>query len=238
MIRGRGIFTTNCITCHGADGRGGGVAAADLTQSPFTLASDDGKTLGEFLKVGRPERRMPSFALSDADSGDLSAFLRSLAPAGRGAGRGGIIAVVVGDATAGETYFTGAGRCATCHSPTGDLKGIGTRLPVATIQGRIVLPRGSGSYPPGFNALPNPTEAPRTVTVTQPSGDRISGTLMWITDFNVTLTDAAGIRRTIARNGDVPTVEVKDPLQAHLDLMRTLTDKNMHDLTAYLVTLK
>ena len=59
-----------------------------------------------------------------------------------------------------------------------------------------------------------------------------------MTDFNVTLLDAQGVRRTFARDGDVPKVEITDPLQAHLDLMRTLTDEHMHDLTAYLVTVK
>jgi cytochrome c oxidase cbb3-type subunit III len=76
------------------------------------------------------------------------------------------------------------------------------------------------------------------VIITQPSGETISGRLMWITDFYVTLTDASGVRRTVARSGDVPRVEVTDPLQYHIDHMKKLTDKNMHDLTAYLVTLK
>jgi hypothetical protein len=149
-----------------------------------------------------------------------------------------ITAIVVGDSKAGEAYFNGSGRCATCHSPTGDLRGIGTRLPVAAIQGRIVLPRGNGGYPRGFNSPPDPNEAPRTVTITQPSGETIAGTLLWITDFNVTLTDGSGVRRTVARNGDVPKVEIKDPLQYHIDHMKKLTDKEMHDLTAYLVTLQ
>jgi cytochrome c oxidase cbb3-type subunit 3 len=193
------------------------------------------------LKVGRPERRMPPFTLADADVADLHAFVRSVSPpAGRGGGggRGVITAVVVGDAKAGEAHFNGAGGCRTCHSPTGDFKGIGTRLTPAAIQGRLVLPRGTGGYPPSFNSPPDPRDAPRTVTVTQPSGEVLTGTLMWITDFSVTLRDAAGTRHTVARDGEVPKVEVKDPLQWHLDHVRTLTDKNMHDLTAYLVTLK
>jgi cytochrome c oxidase cbb3-type subunit 3 len=239
VARGRQNYTTNCTACHGADARGGADAAADLTRSPIATAPDGGTQLAALLKVGRPERRMPSFALTAPEVADLWTFLRSLAPSGRGgAGRGTITAVVVGDAGAGEAYFNGAGRCATCHAPTGDLKGIGARLPVAVIQGRLVLPRGSGGYPRGFNAPPDPSEAPRTVTITQPSGDTISGTLMWITDFYVTLTDASGVRRTVARNGDVPRVEITDPLQYHIDHMKKLTDKDMHDLTAYLVTLK
>ncbi len=238
VARGRQMFTTTCGACHGAEGRGGSEGATDLTRS--AIAAGDAAQLGAFLRTGRPERRMPPFALGDAEVADLSAFLRSIAaPPGRGGGRSNlIVAVVVGDAAAGERYFNGGGKCATCHSPTGDLKGIGARLPAAAIQGRIVYPRDNGNYPPSFNSPPNPNEAPRTVVVTMPNGDKVSGTLMWLTDFHVTLKDASGLLRTIARHGDTPSVAVTDPLQYHLDHMRTLTDKNMHDLTAYLVTLK
>ena len=201
--RGQQIYAQNCITCHGPTGRGGAEAAADLSTSAIALANDGGRQLAEFLKVGRPERRMPAVALADADVADLSVFLRSLFPPGRGAGgRGQITAVVVGDAKAGEAYFNGAGGCTKCHSATGDLKGIGSRLPVAAIQGRIVLPRGSGGYPPSFNSPPDPNEAPKTVTITPATGAPISGTLLWVTDFYVTLRDSQGVQRTVARNGD------------------------------------
>jgi cytochrome c oxidase cbb3-type subunit 3 len=240
VARGRQTYTTYCTACHGADGRGGAEGMTDLTRSAIATSADGGTQLGAFLKTGRPERRMPPFALADAEVADLSAFFRSIgAPAaGRGGGRGAITAIVVGDAAAGERYFNGSGKCATCHSATGDLKGIGSRLSVAAIQGRLVYPRDNGNYPPSFNSPPNPAEAPRTVTVTMANGDKVSGTLMWLTDFYVTLKDAAGVLRTIARSGDAPQVTVTDPLQYHLEHMRMLTDKNMHDLTAYLVTLK
>ena len=239
--RGRQAFGVQCAPCHGPEGRGGLEGSTDLTRSPILLANDAGRQLTDFLKAGRPERRMPAFSLSDAEVADLYAFIRSVAPPpgrGGGGGRAVITAVVVGDAKAGEAHFNGAGGCKACHSPTGDFKGIGTRLTAAAIQGRLVLPRGNGGYPPSFNSPPDPRDAARTVAVTQPSGETISGTLMWITDFSVTLRDASGTRRTFARDGDAPKVEVKDPLQWHLDHLRTLTDKDMHDLTAYLVTLK
>ena len=237
--RGRAVFATYCAACHGADGRGGTEGATDLTRSAIAAAADGGTQLGAFLKVGRPERRMPPVSLSDVELADLATYLRSIAaPSARGGGRNAITAVVVGNAASGERYFNGAGKCATCHSAAGDLKGIGSRLPAAAIQGRLVYPRDNGNYPPSFNAPPNPSEAPRTVVVTLPSGDTFSGRLMWLTDFHVTLKDEAGLLRTIARHGDTPSVVVTDPLQYHLDHMRVLTDKDMHDLTAYLVTLK
>ena len=237
--RGRATFTTYCAPCHGMDARGGSEGNTDLTRSAIVAANDAGKQLTAFLKTGRPERRMPAFMLPDAEVANLFAFLRTTTAGRGGGGRNQQInAVVIGDAKAGETYFNGTGRCATCHSPSGDLKGIGSRLTPAVIQGRLLLPRGGGTYPPSFNAPPDPKEAPRKVTVTQPSGEQMSGTVVYLTDFIVTLRDAAGIQHTFARTGDVPKVEVVDPLQYHLDHMRRLTDKDMHDLTAYLVTLK
>ena len=236
--RGRIAYTTYCAPCHGADARGGAEGSTDLTRSSIVNTSDGGRQLTEFLKTGRPDRRMPAFTLSDAEVADLFAFLRTTAT-GRGSGRNQVInAVVVGNPKAGAAYFNGAGKCSTCHSPTGDLKGIGSRLTPAVIQGRLVLPRGGGTYPPSYNLPPDPKEPQRKVTVTQPSGEQMSGTLIYLTDFIITLRDGAGIQHTFARAGEVPKVEVVDPLQYHLDHMRRLTDKDMHDLTAYLVTLK
>jgi cytochrome c oxidase cbb3-type subunit III len=100
------------------------------------------------------------------------------------------------------------------------------------------MPRGSGGYPRGFNSPPDPNEKPKTVNITDQSGAKTTGRLLWITDFYVTLVDDAGVRRTIARSGDTPKVEITDPLQWHIEHLKKLTDKNMHDLTAYLVTLK
>lgn len=239
VIRGRAIFTQTCATCHGPDGRGGLQLGTDLSRSLVATANDAGEQLAALLKTGRPERGMPAFSIPADDVADLSAFCRSIAaPAGgAGAGRNTINAVVVGDPAAGQAYFKSAG-CMQCHSATGDLRGIGSRLSVAAIQGRAVMPRGSGGYPRGFNSMPDPNEKPKTVTITPASGDKTTGTLLWITDFNVTFVDAAGARRTVARNGDVPKVEITDPLAWHIEHLKKLTDKDMHDLTAYLVTLK
>jgi cytochrome c oxidase cbb3-type subunit 3 len=238
--RGRTVFTTYCAACHGADARGGAEGNTDLTRSALVATNDAGKQLMAFLKTGRPERRMPAFSLSDVEVADLFAFLRTTVNGrGGGGGRNQVInAVVVGDPKAGEAYFNGAGRCSTCHSPTRDLKGIGARLTPAVIQGRLVLPRGGGTYPPSYNTPPDPKESARKVTVTLSSGEQMSGSLIYLTDFIVTLKDGTGIQHTFERNGDVPKVDVVDPLQYHLDHMRRLTDKDMHDLTAYLVTLK
>ena len=178
---------------------------------------------------------MPAFPnLSPEQVSDIATFLHStIADAHSRTFKAGAN-LLVGDAAAGQAYFNGAGRCGMCHSPDKDLKSIASRLDTATLQERLVLtPRARGT-----GTSQQPPEIPKTVKVTLPSGRFVSGTLVAISDFDVTLTDADGNRRSFARDNDIPKVEVSDPLQAHLDLMTQLTDNKMHDLTAYLATLK
>jgi cytochrome c oxidase cbb3-type subunit III len=49
-----------------------------------------------------------------------------------------------------------------------------------------------------------------------------------------------GARRSISLEGarGVPKVEVHDPLEAHRQIAVALNDKEMHDVTAYLATIK
>jgi len=161
------------------------------------------------------------------------------AASGRG-GRGSVIAEITGDPKAGQTFFNGAGKCNTCHSVTGDLQGVGSRMNPTVLQGRMVYPRGNGAYPNLSVVTPQGAkpDRPKNVTVTLAGGTKYTGDVVAISDFIVTLTDKDGVRHTFNRDGDVPNVVVTDPLQAHIDLLLKLTDKTMHDLTAYLVTLK
>jgi cytochrome c oxidase cbb3-type subunit 3 len=231
--RGQQAFVLQCAFCHGADARGGAQGGVDLLQAPIVLEDEGGKQLGDFLKVGRPEKNMPKFDLRPRQVSDLAAFLRSRM--GAASSRSFKVSILVGDAKAGADYFNGPGRCTTCHSVTGDLKGIGGKYEPVMLQGRLVVPRGDGGYPgsdgPG-------QDKPLRATVTPPSGEPISGAVVYLSDFYVTLKDASGKRQTFVRRGDVPKVEIVDPLHAHVALLRSLTDKDMHDLTAYLSTLK
>jgi cytochrome c oxidase cbb3-type subunit III len=229
--RGKTTFGAACGFCHGQNARGG-EGGPDLLHSVIVLQDEGGKDLGEFLKAGRPEKGMPSFAvIPPAQATDIATFLHSEVLAAM-TQRSVQVSIVTGDAKAGEAFFNGDGKCITCHSITGDLKGIGTKYDPITLQDKAMMPRGGT----GFGGPPaGPTQQ---VTVTLPSGESYSGTLVRLTLFNVTLRDAKGMRRTFARNGDTPKVEVKDPLQGHFDNLSKMTDKHMHDLTAYLVTLK
>jgi cytochrome c oxidase cbb3-type subunit 3 len=158
--------------------------------------------------------------------------------AGRGGGRGSVVAEITGDAKAGEAFFNGAGKCTGCHSATGDLKGVGSRMNPTILQGRMVYPRGSGTYGAPNTPQGAKPDKPLIATITTPDGKTVKGDVVEISDFIVTVKQADGAERTFTRNGDTPRVAITDPLQAHIDLLLTMTDKTMHDLTAYLVTLK
>jgi mono/diheme cytochrome c family protein len=231
--RGRTLYSSGCAFCHGADARG--AQGPDLARSLYVTNDEGGGVLGDFLKTGRPDNGMPPFPmLAAADLRDLSAFLKTRVAAAMSRPPMDPASIVVGDAAAGAAYFNGAGRCATCHSPTGDLKGIGAKYNPLVLQGRMVNPRVVG----GGRGVTTPPPPPPTVKVTMPGGHVVAGRLVSVSDFYVTFVDGSGVRRTIERDNDVPKVEISDPLEAHRQQMLVYTDQIMHDLVAYLVTLK
>jgi mono/diheme cytochrome c family protein len=234
--RGQQMFVAQCGFCHGSNATGG-QSGPDLIRSVLVMGDEDGKQLGEFLKAGRPDKGMPKFDLSQEQARDIAAFLHQRIAAVINRGGYKILDILVGDAKAGEAFFNGAGKCNTCHSPTGDLQGIGAKYDPVTMQGRIVMPRGRGGRGRGAGQGQPPRSLP-TVTVTLPSGQSFSGILALITDFDVTLRDDSGTLRSFTRDGDTPKVEVKDPLQAHVDMLSKWKDSDLHNMTAYLATLK
>jgi len=238
--RGQLLFVAQCGFCHGSNATGG-QSGPDLIRSVLVMDDEDGKELGEFLKVGRPDKGMPKFDLSQEQTRDIAAFLHQRITAAANRGGYKILNILVGDAKAGEAFFNGAGKCNTCHSPTGDLQGIGAKYDPVTLQGRIVMPRGRGGFGGGRGRGAGEGQALRsfpTVTVTLPSGQSFTGLLLRVTDFDVVLRDDSGALRSFTRDGDTPKVEVKDPLQAHVDMLATWKDSDLHNMTAYLVTLK
>jgi cytochrome c oxidase cbb3-type subunit 3 len=238
IARARTIFEPTCGFCHGNDARGR-AGGPDLARSLVVLYDTGGKELGEYLRTGAPERGMPAFpSLQPGQVADIAEFLHERVEAARNRNPIDLRASVVGDPVAGAAYFNGPGRCSTCHSVTGDLAGIGAKYDPMTLQDRIVNPRPQGPGGGRGAAPPAPSRSARTVTVTLASGENASGTLLFISEFAVTLLDQAGQRRSFTRAGGVPKVVVTDPLQAHMDLLRQYTDRDMHNVTAYLVTMK
>ncbi len=231
--RGKEAFGPACGFCHGLSARGGD-GGPDLARSLFVMGDDHGKQLGEILKTGR--NGMPAFPdLTPSQVSDMASFLHERVEAARARESATPPNIIVGDAKDGLAYFNGAGKCSGCHSATGDLKGIASRFEPVALQDRFLSPRAGGGRG-GRGGGPN--RAAKTVKVTPPNGPAVTGTLMSVSDFAVTLRESDGNRRTFTREGDVPKVEITDPLQAHYDLLRRITDKDIHNLTAYLVTLK
>jgi mono/diheme cytochrome c family protein len=228
VARGRQIFSANCSFCHGSDARGG-EGGPNLIRSQTVLDDNNGELIAVVVQNGRPDKGMPKFDLSTQEIASIAAFIHS-APVGGRAATTGTVDPLVGDAKAGAAYFNGAGKCAGCHSVSGDLAGIGARYTdVRALQGAMLSgePRGESSGPLW-----------KTVTVTLRSGETVDGKLYQIDDFIVSLIDANGNYHSYPRQGDYPKVVIKNPVQPHLDMLRTLKDDDIHNLTAYLVTLK
>jgi cytochrome c oxidase cbb3-type subunit III len=218
--QGKGTFSSSCSFCHGSQATGT-EQAPNLLRSPLVFQDHGGDTLGPFLKQGRPTLGMPAFPTLSADQvTDISAFLHQRIQEVRGT-RLPETALLVGNAKAGEAYFNGPGKCSGCHSATADLAHIGSKdQPLALT-----------------TAFLTPPAKPVKAIVTLPSGQKFSGKLEYLDEFAVALTDDSGAYHTWPRD-HTKTVEVIDPLAAHKAMLPIYTDKDIHDLLAYLVTLK
>ena len=229
---GKAVYGVNCTFCHGADARGGS-GGINLIRNEVVLNDQDGELLGPVLREGR--EGMPKFNLPEKQVSEIAAFIHSFKVGGYDVSRMTPPSIVVGDAAPGEAYFKTT--CAGCHSITGDLKGIGARIADAKQLQQTWLMPGSGGGRGGPGG-PAPRVSPTTVTITTADGTAMKGRLDRIDDFLVSWIDSDNIRHTKVRNGDAPKVEINDPLKPHKDLLAKYTDKNIHDLTAYLVTVK
>ncbi|MBI1875195.1 MAG: c-type cytochrome [Acidobacteria bacterium] len=223
--RGKKIWAGECISCHGTQARGTD-SGPNLVQSVIVLHDRYGSDLGPFLRKGHPtQSREPSASFSDPQIADLSHFIHQrVYETLRSSPTFVVQDILTGDPGAGAKYFNGEGRCVTCHSPTGDLAGIGGRYAPPVLQQRFIFPRsGRGGRPV-------------TVTVTPSGGAPMSGVLAQMDDFTVSLRDASGAYHSWKRTPDL-TVVKNDPYAAHIELLDRITDKNMHDVVAYLASL-
>ena len=220
--RGQNNFRSTCGFCHGASAKGG-EKGPDLLRSVIVLDDVNGNAIGPVILKGRVDKGMPRFPLTPQQITDIASFLHDSISKAEDRDNYKILNIVTGDAKAGAVYFNGAGGCATCHSVTGDLKGIGKKYEPVTLQGKILQPQMQSAI---------------TLTVTLPTGETLTGIPLYYDDFSVSLRAADGTRHSFKRSKDVPRVEINNKLQAHLDLLSQYTDSDIHNLTAYLVSLK
>jgi len=238
--RGKAIYYRECITCHGPNARGananaGGVQeGTDLVRSLVVLHDRYGNELGTFLKKGHPmQSGVASSSLNPAQVQDLANFLHQRfedtlhrEPFSKP------LNVLTGDAKAGEAYFNGAGKCGGCHSPTGDLAHVASKYDPPALQLKFLFPSTAR-----FGRGARSTSKPVMVTVTQADGQTVTGELVRMDDFTVALRDADGQYRSWTRTPELK-VQKSDPYATHAELLGEYTDKNMHDIVAYLETLK
>jgi cytochrome c oxidase cbb3-type subunit III len=249
--RGRALWASHCIDCHGAQARGsdtGPNIIRSKTANYDRSAAQAGSVLGPFLKAGHPtQSKKASASFTDAEIADLANFLRQrINDTMRGSPIFTVGDIVTGNAKAGEAFFNGEGGCAKCHNAAErNLAGIATRIPVPVdLQQRMLFPgmaargrggRARGGPPPA--GAPAPDRNAVTVSIASGSGAPVTGVLLEESDFYVTLRDAAGTVRTVRRAPGMKVTKT-NPLQAHIDLLDRITDAQIHDVVAYLETLK
>jgi len=240
VAHGKTLYDVDCQSCHGADLRGTTLGGISLLRSQVVLSDQDGELMQPIIEGARKSTGMPAINMTTADIGALATYIHSVVATEKGQGAPpapGVEAptALVGDAAAGKVFF--ASQCASCHSVMGDLQGYGTKFPDAkAAQNRWVSGGGGGRGRGGGGGAPDARTV--MVTVTLSSGEIVQGSLLLVDDFLVSLTQSDGTVRTFRRDGDVPKVEIKDPMQGHKTLLDTMKNKDMHDVTAYLESLK
>jgi mono/diheme cytochrome c family protein len=220
---GGALFQQSCAFCHGRDTMGG-ESGPDLTRSKLVSADVGGDKTSEVVRNGRPEKKMPAFNFSDQELLSLAAFIhaqQAKAATQKGSRRGVDVAdLQTGDVAAGKRYFNGTGGCAKCHSASGDLAGVASRYEGLQLEERMLYPRDVKSQ----------------VVVTLPAGQKVAGTLAYRDEFTVGLRDSRGTYRSW------PTDKVKyvidERVNAHADLFEKYTDDDIHNLMAYIQTLR
>jgi cytochrome c oxidase cbb3-type subunit III len=247
--RGRALWASHCIDCHGSQARGSDTGPNIIRTKTVNFdrtAEQAGSLLGPFLKAGHPtQSKKASASFTDEEVVALAHFLRQrVNDTMRGSPVFTVGDIVIGDPRAGEDFFNKDGGCAACHNATArNLAGIATRIPEPVdLQQRMLFPggggRGRGRGGPGPAGAATPVDRNAiTVTIAPSSGPSLSGVLVEESDFYVTLRDADGAIRTVRRAPGI-TITKNNPLQAHIDLLDRITDKQIHDLVAYLETLK
>jgi mono/diheme cytochrome c family protein len=231
--RGQKLFIPTCGFCHGNDARG--KSGPDLVRSTLVLHDSKGETIGPVIRNGRPDRGMPAFpSLTSEQIADISTFLHSRAADVSNRFGYKIGDIVTGDAKKGAIFFNGAGHCDSCHSPSGDLAHVAGKYDPVELQRRMLYP-APNLLDVYLGKVTKPSK-PTTVTVHLRDGDTVSGVLDHMDEFSVSLHDSSGWYRSFSRK-DV-TVDVRDPRAAHQALLPKYTDDDMHNVLAYLETLK
>jgi cytochrome c oxidase cbb3-type subunit 3 len=222
--RGKSLFGRDCAFCHGRDAAGG-ESGPDLTRSRLVARDVRGDRIRAVVHDGRPEKGMPAFArLTLPEVNDVIAFLRDQTRKlnSKPGGRSGVDVadLQTGNVEQGKAYFNGSGNCSSCHSPTGDLAGIASRREGLELEMQMLYPQN----------------AKAKLTVTTTSGETFTGTLTFKDEFHIAMTDSQGWNRSwLIRDVQY---KIDSPVDAHAEQFEKYTDDDIHNLMAYLQTLR
>lgn len=220
--RGKKQFAQSCGFCHGPDATG--ARGPDLLRSALVAHDQKGEMIGEVIRNGRPDKGMPAIPASDEQIAEIAAFLHARAlEALNSSGVPNdypVEKLLTGNADAGKAFFEGAGGCKNCHSATGDLAGVANKYSSIELEARMLYPGGQK----------------KSAVVTLPTGEQIRGLLVHADDFMIGVRDQSGWYRSFSRSK--VRVEIQDPLEAHRKLLDKLTQADVHNLFAYVYSLK
>ncbi len=216
--RGAPLFAQNCAFCHGQKAHG--ATGPNLITSDVVLADDHGEHLVPFLRKGFPENGMPAFAaMSEKQLTDISEFLHLQVEDVANRGTYQVLNILVGNAAEGKAYVES--HCMSCH----------TAETFAHIATRYRSPEQLQR-----NWIWPAQKAVITAAV-QTAGGAISGRVTEMSDFRIRLVTKSGETKTIDRKAGVD-MRIDYPLVAHEQIVMTLGNDDMHNVTAYLETLK
>jgi cytochrome c oxidase cbb3-type subunit III len=222
--RGRTQFVQSCGFCHGPDASGG-AEGPNLIRSALVRHDRNGNLIAPVIRDGRRTKGMPPIPLSERQIADVVAFLHwrleqadltsPLDPR-----EYGLKTLFTGNTDSGKSFFFGGGGCSACHSPSGDLAGIAKKFQPSDLQARFLYP----------------ADVPKTATIVTRTGTRFTGKLFYHDQFNIAIKDDAGWYHSW-RCSEVK-FEIHDPVAAHLELLHRYSEADIHNLFAYLETLK
>ena len=220
---GGGLFLQNCAFCHGKDA-GGGESGPDLTRSKLVATDKNGENISAVLRNGRIEKGMPRFALPETDVMSLVAFIHSQQDAAMSqtGTRKGVDEsdLQTGNAQAGKAYFEGPGGCTQCHSATGDLAGVASRFNGLKLEQQMLYP----------------ADAKAKVSVKTATGQSFDGPLEYQDEFTIGMRDGFGVYHSWPVSAI--TYKVNNPAEAHVTALSKYTDDDIHNVLAYIQTLK
>ena len=189
---------------------------------------DNGDQIAPVIQDGRVTKGMPAFPLmTTANISDIVAFLHARIEVASVTSSSGLASgyslkqLLTGNAEAGKQYFDGPGKCASCHSPTGNLAGIAKKYSPSELESNFLYPSDDDNI---------------TAIVVFPSGKKVHGKLLHLDGFYVAILNQDGWYRSWSLQQ--VKVHVDDPLAGHQELLSKYTDKDIHNVFAYLETLK